>query len=142
MREGGKKLSTKKPLKAKPPPTLHYQGKQLLTHTAIYLSAFKCDINDTYFPSEISGKSANDVHHIIRRGLCGEGADHILNLMALTREEHEDFGDNKECLEELIDVHIEFCIRRGLDVRRLSESLPECLSIIKKIVDKKFEKKT
>lgn len=134
-REGGKKLSTKKQLKAKPPPTIQYQGKQLLSHTAIYLAAFKYDINDTFFPSEISGAPAQDVHHIIRRGLCGGDADHILNLMALTREEHEDYGDNKECLEGLIETHLKFCISRGINVSLLVKTLPDCLTKIKIIYE-------
>jgi hypothetical protein len=122
-----------KSLKVRPPVTITYQGRSMLAHTAIYFSSFKYNTGDSYFPSEISGAQANDIHHIIRRGLCGSQADHILNLMALTRQEHEDYGDNKEVLEELIFCHLKFCISKGIDVHLLIDELPDCLNKIKDV---------
>lgn len=126
-------------LKTKAPPTNVYQGKQLLTHTAMYLELFGYDVNEEYFPSEISEAPANDVHHIIRRGLVGEAANHPLNLMALTREEHDEYGDVSEAVDYLIKIHLLFCKNRGVDVRRHLDTIPPALDRIKKIGIKLFK---
>lgn len=79
-------------------------------HTKIYFDFFNVD----YDPvsgwhnciSEISGLPATDVHHIEARGMGGSKyADRIENLMALTRDEHEKFGDKKQYIEYLKEVH-------------------------------------
>lgn len=56
-----------------------------------------------FIPSELSGAKAVDIHHIIGRGKCGE--DRIENLMALTREEHIKYGDNKNYMVKLLVEH-------------------------------------
>lgn len=49
---------------------------------------------------------ANDLHHIERRGMGGSKLkDNIENIMALCRSHHEQFGDKKQYLEYLQDVH-------------------------------------
>lgn len=64
---------------------------------------------DDFIPSEISGERANDIHHIFRRGMGGDkDADYIENLMALTRKEHNEFGDKKQYLEYLTNRHLDF----------------------------------
>lgn len=56
--------------------------------------------------SEISGLPSIDIHHIQARGMGGsKNADRIENLMALTREEHEEFGDVPEKREYLQEIH-------------------------------------
>ena len=55
-------------------------------HTKIYLQHFGYGLDD-YIPSEISGKPAQGLHHIIYKGQ--QGKDEIENLMAVTSEEHE-----------------------------------------------------
>ena len=56
--------------------------------------------------SEISGLPSTDLHHIVRRGIGGsQGKDTIENLMALTREEHEKYGDKSQYIEWLQEIH-------------------------------------
>jgi hypothetical protein len=70
-------------------------------HTKIYYDAFGLDTGDEtqFVPSEISGKKAKDIHHIITR------EDRIESLMAVTREEHEDYGNNKLYNAFLLKIH-------------------------------------
>lgn len=64
---------------------------------------------DDIIPSEISGLPANDIHHINRRGMGGSNnKDNIENLMALTREEHIEYGDKKKYKELLREIHLNF----------------------------------
>lgn len=74
-------------------------------HTKIYLEAFGYDTysNNSFVPSEISETRAVDIHHIIGRGKKGE--DRIENLMALTREEHTEYGDQKLYMVYLLKIH-------------------------------------
>jgi len=56
--------------------------------------------------SEISGLPAQDIHHIECRGIGGSKTkDTIENLMALTREEHEQYGDKRQYIDYLKSVH-------------------------------------
>jgi hypothetical protein len=85
-------------------------------HTKIYFDFFNVD----YDPvggwhdcvSEISGLPAVDVHHIDARGMGGsKNADRIENLMALTREEHELYGDKTQYIDYLKQVHADYIKR-------------------------------
>lgn len=59
--------------------------------------------------SELSGLPANDLHHIESRGMgATRKKNNIENLMALTREEHEKYGDKKKYKEYLLAKHMEF----------------------------------
>lgn len=79
-------------------------------HTKKYLSG--CGYTDTDFiKSEVSTMRAVDIHHVISRGKGGE--DRIENLMALTREEHIEFGDKKEWMYFLLIKHYDFLKQRG-----------------------------
>lgn len=131
--KSGSVAKQRTPLKVHKPPTISYKGKQLPVHTAIYMAAFKYDVNSVYFPSEIDNGHAVDVHHIINRSRAGKDADCILNLMALTREQHEDYGDKEDFMDGLIETHLRFCIERGVNVPVLIEELPESLKRIKNI---------
>lgn len=70
-------------------------------HTKIYLEAFGYDLGDPTIcvPSEISGEKAVDIHHIVTR------EDIIENLMAVTRQEHNDYGEIKEAMSMLLKIH-------------------------------------
>lgn len=71
-------------------------------HTKLYLKAF--GYTDTCFvPSEMSHQKAVDIHHIVSRGKGGE--DRIENLMALTRKEHEKYGDKVMYMKDLLYIH-------------------------------------
>jgi hypothetical protein len=64
--------------------------------------------------SEISGLPAVDINHIDCRGMGGsKEKDNIENLMALTREEHIEFGDKVQYLEYLKKVHNNYIKRKG-----------------------------
>jgi len=66
-----------------------------------------------FIPSEISGKQAVDIHHIWPRGMGGsKGRDNIENLMALTREEHEKYGDKKQYRDWLQEIHNTFIFNK------------------------------
>lgn len=80
-------------------------------HTKIYMNSLGYDISD-FIPSEISGKRAVDIHHIIGRGKCGE--DRIENLIGLTREEHIDLGDKKQYMVKLLTKHRLFLDDNGV----------------------------
>jgi hypothetical protein len=97
-------------LKTKPKPRVN--GKPL--HTALYMAAFGYGDKD-FIPSELSGDPAVDVHHISCRGLGGtRNADRIENLMALTREEHMEYGDKKQYMAFLYQRHMDFMLASGV----------------------------
>ena len=85
-------------------------------HTKMYFDFFNVDYDHVSgwhdCVSEISGENAVDIHHIDSRGMGGsKNADRIENLMALTREEHEFYGDKKQYLEYLKQVHGDYIKR-------------------------------
>lgn len=76
-------------------------------HVKIYLDYFGYGIED-FIPCEICGKKAVDIHHINCRGMGGsKSADKIENLMAVCRECHLSYGDKKQHLEFLQEIHNE-----------------------------------
>src|SRR5688572_962858 len=79
-------------------------------HTKVYCDYFGYSEGD-FIPSELSGGRANDCHHIDARGAGGNPSgdkDVIENLMAMTREEHEKYGDKKQFKAILIQAHRQF----------------------------------
>ena len=76
-------------------------------HTKIYLDYFGYGIQD-FIPCESCGAKAVDIHHIEARGMGGnKEADKIGNLMALCREHHIEYGDKKQYIEYLKEIHKE-----------------------------------
>jgi predicted restriction endonuclease len=74
-------------------------------HTKIYLDYFGYGIED-FIPCESCGAKAVDIHHIEARGMGGnKEADKIGNLMALCREHHIEYGDKKQYIEYLKEIH-------------------------------------
>lgn len=55
-----------------------------------------------FIPSEISGKQAVDIHHIVNR------EHRIENLMAVTREEHMEYGDKVVHMVPLLEKHRQY----------------------------------
>lgn len=80
-------------------------------HTKIYLSALGYDLGDPdqYVQSEISNQRAVDIHHIDNR------EDRIENLMAVTRDEHIEYGEIKSKKWYLLDRHRQFLIINGVN---------------------------
>ena len=77
-------------------------------HTKVYLTAFNYDQSD-FIPCEVCNKRAVDIHHISPRGMGGSKLkDHIENLMALCRLCHDLYGDKKQYLSFLKDIHLNF----------------------------------
>lgn len=91
-----------------------YQKRKIPNHTRIYFEAFGYDLEDPnqFVPSEINGKKAVDIHHIIGRGKGGE--DRIENLMALTRLQHLDWGDKKNLIWNLLSMHRQHMKEHGV----------------------------
>jgi hypothetical protein len=82
-------------------------------HTKIYYDFFGYD-ESSYIPSEISGEPAVSVHHIDCRGMGGSKTkDYIENLMALTFQEHMDYGDKKQYTDCLKEIHLKFMKEHG-----------------------------
>jgi len=77
------------------------------SYTKIYMDYFGYGMED-FIPSEISGKPAVDIHHIEARSKRKDLENDITNLMALTREEHEKYGDKKQYTEWLKEIHLKF----------------------------------
>jgi len=64
--------------------------------------------------SEISGEVAVEIHHIVCKGMGGSKTkDNIENLMAVTREEHDKYGDRKQFMEYLKKIHFKFMKEYG-----------------------------
>jgi hypothetical protein len=93
-----------------------YVKRKLPKHTKLYLETLGYDLEDPgqYVPSELGpAKKAADIHHIIGRGKCGE--DRIENLMALTRQEHIDYGDKNIHMGTLLLAHRTFLKERNIE---------------------------
>ena len=76
-----------------------------MNYKEIYIKSFGYSKED-FIPSEISGSEAVDIHHIHRKGAGGsKKLDRIENLMAVTRQEHIDFGDIVEFKSWLYRIH-------------------------------------
>lgn len=77
------------------------------------MNFFGYDESD-FIPSEISGKKAIDINHIHCKGMGGSKLkDNIENLIALTREEHEKYGDKTQYLNFLQNIHNQFMKNHG-----------------------------
>ena len=78
------------------------------THGEIYDRYFKIDPHNPRV-CELSGLPSREIHHIEARGMGGRASmDFIENLMCLTRQWHDYFGDVPEWKDELKEVHLWF----------------------------------
>jgi hypothetical protein len=78
-------------------------------HTKIYFDYFGYDVTD-FIPCEICEKKAIDINHIKPRGMGGsKKADNIENLMAVCRECHIEYGDKKQHIDFLTQIHKDKC---------------------------------
>jgi hypothetical protein len=105
-------------------------------HIKIYYKAFNYDLNHIdkiYVQSELSENPYNDIHHIISRGKKGE--DRIENLMAVTRKEHEDYGDRVYLIPHLLKIH-----RKILEINNI-EFDPKWFEFYIKLYETKSELK-
>ena len=57
---------------------------------------------------EITGEIANDLHHIESRGRRKDLEFELTNIMAVTREVHNFFGDKKAYKDWLKEVHLNY----------------------------------
>lgn len=74
-------------------------------HTRIYLRAAGLSEGEPVY-CEICGSYATDTHHIHRRGIGGsKTANDPSNLMALCRECHDRYGDRRQYVEMLQEIH-------------------------------------
>lgn len=76
-------------------------------HTKIYLDHFGYGIED-FIPCECCNSRAVDIHHIEARGMGGDpqgNKDDIINLQALCRPCHIQYGDVPIYKQMLKDIH-------------------------------------
>ena len=74
-------------------------------HTKIYFQYFKYD-NYDFIPCEVCGSRAVDIHHIDCRGMGSSNEkNNIENLMAVCRQCHIEYGDKKQYIDFLKDIH-------------------------------------
>lgn len=84
---------------------------EMKNHTKIYFKHFNYTIADANnIPCEIPmcNKMTVDIHHIDARGMGGDPTgkkDVIGNLMGLCREHHDLYGDKKQYMEYLQEIH-------------------------------------
>lgn len=72
-------------------------------HTKVYVDHFGWS---DFYPCEVCGARAVDIHHIHPRGMGGSKTkDVIENLMALCRSCHLEYGDKKQYVEFLEGHH-------------------------------------
>jgi hypothetical protein len=74
-------------------------------HTKLYMDYFGYVADDVIL-CEICGRRGQDIHHIHCRGMGGSNdKDNIENLMCLCREDHVKYGDKKQYIDYLTDIH-------------------------------------
>lgn len=84
----------------------------MIDYKKVYFDYFGYKQGD-FMPSELSGEAAADIHHIHRRGMGGDKTKpRIENLIALTREEHTEYGDLKHYKAFLYKKHLDFLFER------------------------------
>ena len=86
---------------------MNYQLLKMIKYKKVYIESLGYGITD-FIPSEISGEKAVDIHHIFDR------SDRIENLMAVTRQEHLDYGEIKGKLKFLLETHYNFLVDNGV----------------------------
>lgn len=83
-------------------------------HTKLYFDYFGYT-KDCFVACEICGGRAVDIHHIDCRGMGGsKDKDKIQNLMGMCRKHHLEFGDKKQHIEYLKEVHQQFMENYGI----------------------------
>lgn len=77
-------------------------------HKKIYRDFFEMGDDDVPL-CEVCDAVAVDIHHIDCRGMGGShNKDYIGNLMALCRNCHEKYGDKKQYIMFLENIHFKF----------------------------------
>lgn len=83
----------------------------MVRHKKIYCEYFGFEKGE-FIPCEVCGAEAVDLHHIQRRGMGGSDyADHILNIMAVCRPCHIDYGDKKQHKLMLRETHLKMMMK-------------------------------
>ena len=83
-------------------------------HTKLYFDYFGYT-KECFVACEICGGRAVDIHHIDCRGMGGsKDKDKIQNLMGMCRKHHLEFGDKKQHIEYLKEVHQQFMENYGI----------------------------
>jgi hypothetical protein len=84
-----------------------------MSHSTIYNKYFNISPHNVRV-CELTGSTKNlEIHHIDARGMGGRpSADTIENLMCLTREAHNFFGDKVQYKDWLKEVHLRFMVEK------------------------------
>jgi ribosome-binding protein aMBF1 (putative translation factor) len=81
-------------------------------HVKVYFDYFGYDVT-SFVPCEICGAKAVDINHVKPRGMGGsKKMDNIENLMAVCRECHIEYGDKKQHIDFLTQIHKDKCNSR------------------------------
>lgn len=76
------------------------------SHVKVYMDYFGY-VGDDFIPCEVCAARAVDIHHIDARGMgSSKTKDKIENLMAVCRKCHIEYGDKKDQIEFLKQIHI------------------------------------
>ena len=74
-------------------------------HTKVYFKEMGYDKTD-FIPCEVCQQKAVDIHHINSRGMGGtKKNDTVENLMAVCRSCHVEYGDIKDLIPKLQEIH-------------------------------------
>lgn len=73
-------------------------------YTRTYLDAFGIDETD-FVPCEICAKKATEIHHILARSKYKHLLNDIMNLQAICRTCHTEYGDEVYTIPLLLKIH-------------------------------------
>jgi|GEM_PF-929186 hypothetical protein len=107
-------------------------------HTKIYFVFFGYAPGD-FVPSELNFRLATEIHHIKNKGMGGTNnpeINHIENIMAVNRKEHDEYGDKKKYLSFLKTSHATFI--RTMKPRYKFEYLEEPPEVKVKLMRRKL----
>lgn len=76
-------------------------------YTKVYFDYFSFDLCD-FIPCEICGAQSNDIHHIHARSQRKDLENDIINIMAVCRMCHVEYGDKKQFIEHLQTIHANY----------------------------------
>jgi hypothetical protein len=74
------------------------------SYTKVYLDAFGKDETD-FVPCEICQNKATEIHHILARSKYKHLLNDIMNLQAICRSCHQEYGDEVYIMPMLLKIH-------------------------------------
>lgn len=82
------------------------------SYKELYIHNLGYDESD-FIPCEVCRQRAVDIHHIDCKGMGGSKLkDFIENLMALCRSCHDKYGDKKQYMLYLLEIHLTYLVTK------------------------------